>query len=386
MKPPTTLMIESYIENIVNKLLKDEVDKNEIMDKFMLNFEQISKDTGNDEKWKAACRIVSKKLVRNNLALRRKSVGEFLNAIRMIAQQSFGVDTFEEGSHSVSSEPYFRETSYKDPAMKEVLVIDRTRRILKTEQRTVIDENEYSLDRIAIAADIDGKCYLNLDDEKSCKTWKCTIACKTLCIDEIQSIIDLKNEFSDECIETAREVLQLLDTGCEHEHYDKPSDIDKEDNELEIRKGHPFPCASGYCSSWLRMLRAAAVHYPSLRSLLNNIYRARRSDNNIREIESSLSEGSVCSLKNKLNLHDLSELLDDEFLDDKDSPTTECESLSTSESQLEVKFTGIIEEFYGKLKEDPEFSCCSCERLLLKKSSLTSTSQCKNLRALCGYS
>ena len=86
-----------------------------IMDKFMLNFEQISKDMGNDEKWKAACRIVSKKLVRDNLALRRKSVGEFLNAIRMIAQQSFGVDTFEEGSHSVSSEPYFRETSYKDP-------------------------------------------------------------------------------------------------------------------------------------------------------------------------------------------------------------------------------------------------------------------------------
>ena len=55
-------MIESYIENIVNKLLKDEVDKNEIMDKFMLNFEQISKDMGNDEKWKAACRIVSKNL------------------------------------------------------------------------------------------------------------------------------------------------------------------------------------------------------------------------------------------------------------------------------------------------------------------------------------
>ena len=34
-----------------------------------------------------------------------------------------------------------------------------------------------------------------------------------------------------------------------------------------------------------------------------------------------------------------------------------------------VKFAGIIEEFYGKLKEDPEFTCCcSCERLLLKKT------------------
>ena len=40
----------------------------------------------------------------------------------------------------------------------------------------------------------------------------------------------------------------------------------------------------------------------------------------------------------------------------------------TSESHFEVKFAGIIEEFYGKLKEDPEYMCCSCERLLLKKT------------------
>ena len=49
------------------------------------------------------------------------------------------MDAFEDGSHSVSSEPYFHDTSYKDPAMKEVLVIDKTK-ILKTEQQSVIDE------------------------------------------------------------------------------------------------------------------------------------------------------------------------------------------------------------------------------------------------------
>ena len=127
----------------------------------------------------------------------KKSVGEFLKTIRTISQQSFSVDTFKDGLHSISSEPYFRDTSYKYPAMKEVLVIDQTRKI----------ENEYSLDRIAIAVYSDGKCYLNLDDEKSSKTWKCTITCKTFCSDEIQSIIDLKNEFSDEYVENAREVL-----------------------------------------------------------------------------------------------------------------------------------------------------------------------------------
>ena len=40
---------------------------------------------------------------------------------------------------------------------------------------------------------------------------------------------------------------------------------------LEEKKGHPLPCSSGCCTSQLYILRAAAVHYPILRTLLNNI-------------------------------------------------------------------------------------------------------------------
>ena len=104
------------------------------------------------------------------------------------------------------------------------------------------------------------------------------------------------------------------------------------------------------------------MHYPILRTLLSNIYCARRSHNRIRDIETGLSEGSISSLQNILKIQDLSELLDEE-----DSSTTGAESLSTSESHLEVQFAAIIEAFYAKLKKDPEFTCCSCERLLLKK-------------------
>ena len=129
-----------------------------------------------------------------------------------------------------------------------------------------------------------------------------------------------------------------------------------------IHLGHPLPCSSGCCTSWLYTLRAAAVHYPILRTLLNNIYRARRSHCGIRDIESGLSEGSVSSLKKFLKVQELSELLDDE-----QSATTEGEYLSTSESCLEVEFAAIIEIFYDKLKEDPEYTCCSCQKLLLKK-------------------
>ena len=106
------------------------------------------------------------------------------------------------------------------------------------------------------------------------------------------------------------------------------------------------------------------MHYPVLRTLLSNIYCARRNDIDIREIEYGLSQGSIHSLKSNLKLQDLSELLEDE----ESLSVAEMKSLSTSEAHLEVEFAAIIEEFYKKLKEDPEFTCCSCERLLLKKT------------------
>ena len=139
-------------------------------------------------------------------------------------------------------------------------------------------------------------------------------------------------------------------------------------NPLEEKKGHPLPCSSGCCISQLYILRAIAIHYPILRTLLNNIYCAKRSHCGIRDIEFGLCEGSVSSLKKFLKVQELSELLDDEH-----SATTEGECLSTSESHLEVEFAAITEAFYDELKEDPEFTCCRYSPVLI--------SQLKNSRA-----
>ena len=339
---------------------------------FSEKFENLAKEMPMSNRWRLACRIVAKKLVQDNLALRRKLVGELLRTVRLIGQQTFSEEAFEEGLHTVSSEPYFRDTSYKCPALKEVTVVDRENKCLVTESRLSIDENEYSLDEISIAVDDNGRCYLNLDDDTSSKTWKCDFTCRTLDNEDKQIIIDLKNEFCDDCIDNVRDVLQTLDDGCQHGHFYKFSDRldDMEERcddsfdltPLEEKKGHQLPCSSGCCTSQLYILRAAAAHYPILRTLLNNIYRARRSHYGIRDIESGLSEGSVSSLKKILKVEELSELLDDE-----QSATTEAEYLSTSESHLEVEFAAIIETFYDKLKEDPEYTCCSCQKLLLKK-------------------
>ena len=372
MKPPSNSEVEKYIDKVFDEIFNKEIDKENISEKFTEKFENLVNEMPIANRWRSACRIVAKKVVRDNLALRRKLVGELLKIVRSISQQTFSEEAFEEGSHTLSSEPYFRETSYKSPALKQVTLIDRKNKCLITELRS-IRENEYSLDEIPIAVDSDGRCHLNMDDEKGSKVWKCDLTCRTFDSEDRQIIIDLKNEFSDDSIEDVRDVLQTVDDGCDHGHYckfyDRLVDTEKESsdessglNPPEEKKGHPLPCSSDCCTSRLRILRAAAVHYPVLRTMLSNIYHARRSHNGIRDIESGLSEGSISSLKNILKVQDLSELLDEE-----DSSTTGAESLSTSESHLEVEFAATIEAFYAKLKEDPEFTCCSCERLLLNK-------------------
>ena len=64
-------------------------------------------------------------------------------------------------------------------------------------------------------------------------------------------------------------------------------------------------CASNPCHSQLRLLRAGAVHYPALRTLLKQIYC----------VESDLSSvSSIQSLKQNLGLEDLANMLQyDEF-------------------------------------------------------------------------
>ena len=101
-----------------------------------------------------------------------------------------------------------------------------------------------------------------------------------------------------------------------------------------------------------------------MRTLLNNIYHARRSDSNIRKVESCLSEDCIHSLINNLELKDLSKLLDEE----ESLSTIEVKYLSISDSHLGVEFAETIEQLHEKLKHDPDFTCCSCERLLENKA------------------
>jgi len=202
--------------------------------------------------------------------------------------------------------------------------------------------------------------------------------CKTFCTEDKQNIINLKDYFANGSVEEIRDLLQNLDHDCQHGHYSKHSHVDytsTEGNGGEISltndfkdkelKGHPLQCCFGFCNSQLRLLQAGAVHYPALRMLQNKMYQARNSSDMIRKIEYDLTNNCLWSLMQNLQLNDLSDLVDEVSLPTSTESKTSC-TLSTTEAHLEVEFAGIIEDFYGKLNEDPEFTCCSHECLLLR--------------------
>ena len=52
--------------------------------------------------------------------------------------------------------------------------------------------------------------------------------------------------------------------------------------------GHPQPCNDGACRSKLRILRAVSVHYPLLRKLLENIYKAQSCHYSVQRLDEAL--------------------------------------------------------------------------------------------------
>ena len=125
--------MEKYVDKVFDEIFNSEIDKDNIVEMFSEKFENLAKEMPMSNRWRSACRIVAKKVVQDNLALRRKLVGELLKTVRLIGQQTFSGEAFEEGLHTVSSEPYFCDTSYKCPALKEVTVVDRESKCLVTE-------------------------------------------------------------------------------------------------------------------------------------------------------------------------------------------------------------------------------------------------------------
>ena len=64
-------------------------------------------------------------------------------------------------------------------------------------------------------------------------------------------------------VQKLREALNTIDECTEHGHYSRPLNVLNSKGETQYYElaGHPLPCTSD-CQSSLRVLRAAATHFP----------------------------------------------------------------------------------------------------------------------------
>jgi len=162
------------------------------------------------------------------------------------------------------------------------------------------------------------------------------------------------------------------------EDDDKICDSD-DDNKLYYElAGHPLPCydENSKCQSSLRVLRAAATHFPELRKLKRIVYEAKREDFKVESIDTALCAGDfekLCKLCGMLHYKDLfsTEQTSDSCCDSNcniEVPLRLQEpKLPDLESNMHVEHAALIAEIEKKFADDAEFPCCCCERLLQRK-------------------
>ena len=170
-----------------------------------------------------------------------------------------------------------------------------------------------------------------------------------------------------------REFLQHIDQGCPHARHVKQQN---HMSDIEVLKlGHPLPCSIRLCHSKLRTLRAASVHYAVLRALLHNVYHAKKCHATITIIDSALEDANPKVLMKVLSIAEYEELIADDVnlsLDKEKHKSTgsafSAVGLPHLETQLEVVHESLIKEYKARLNCDPEYPCCSCERLLMRSN------------------
>ena len=98
-------------------------------------------------------------------------------------------------------------------------------------------------------------------------------------------------------VQKLREALNTIDECTEHGHYSCPLNVLNSKGKTLYYElaGHPLPCTSD-CQSSLRVLRAAATHFPQLRRLVCLLYDAIRQHRLLESIDTALCAGYFAKL------------------------------------------------------------------------------------------
>ena len=174
-------------------------------------------------------------------------------------------------------------------------------------------------------------------------------------------------------LDEIRQGLNKIDRGCTLVQHAQATIPDTPDNGKQPRvselHGHPISCEMLSCACPLRVIRASSTHYPILRRFMWLVYSVRKSHLAVvAHIDKALSSGNVEEVVHTLGFSDLSLVFSEDgsdnavFVKDHSVP-----GLGSIEHHLLISNADLIAEVQARWKDDPEFPCCSCERLHQRK-------------------
>ena len=371
---PNDILLKKYIKGVASKFLSNPEVKLRLTMQFYKQYKAYAVTLNRRQKAKVACKIAAKKFVYTILSVRKFNAGLLIKHVRSVNSQSIlSREDFGNACHTVSSEPFFYDTSYRHLADSSILKIDKKHKKLAFIKPNLNPEEHFVSGPIPV--DENGKAHLfvsNVGDKV--KHWSCSAMCRQISDEDVDAIVSISNLFQLPLVEV-RESLENIDTGCPHGHHVKPHEMHDDMVDIEVVKlGHSLPCTtSGMCHSSLRILRAASVHYSALRSMLYNVYHSRKAHATISAIDNSLQNADTDTLRKLLEYEEIINDADADASCEDDTPdvsgiTFTDLGLPNVETHLEIFYAPIIEEYNDKLSKDPEFACCSCERLMFRNN------------------
>ena len=206
-------------------------------------------------------------------------------------------------------------------------------------------------------SDNNNRMYTN--KRKPTLKWHCTDRCKPLLESDVSSIIEVRRYF-DEPIKELRKHLDACDN-CPNNHY-----MTRSVHVEEIDQVHEYDFSDN---------ANVTVIVKKDENGLENFYVARNAHLTIDIIDSSLADGDIAQLvKLKISQADETEF-DNVYNAINDGEKDDPFRIPNLDTVLYFQYSDAIDEFKRALSDQAVNACCSCERLLRKKS----VTEAKNL-------
>ncbi|CAI8022425.1 hypothetical protein GBAR_LOCUS13170, partial [Geodia barretti] len=365
-------MIEQCYRSVNANLLADGKVLLKLKEEFKSLHAGVADTLSKAELEKTVGRLAVKRLVCKALQIRRKHAGFLLASVKLIKSITLKehID-FGKGCHTSMTEPYFYEAAYLHVRESPIPVNEKGEGIVakevpmeagsKNEEGKDAASNSNLSQAGSVGCVSDGK--VSDKGPAQSKMWECSKQCKPLSEFEVNAIVCFRTAF-EQPVEKVRQALAECDMGCPYGHYTKlvgslPVDL----------KGHPIVCYSGdYCTSTLRILRAASTHFPVLRRFLAHVTSALSAHRIVYDIDNALKNGNHQRL---LQITQVESLLSCNVEQNYQKLTPVDSSAlrrPNIEMELAIAHAASIAGFEKEIDDFPEHACICCERLHQRKS------------------